>query len=455
MKSTLFFVAGSLLLSPPLCLAAGSDVSNDIHKDVSTNIPSDATPTAPTQEQQLQQQLDELQRDYDRRMSRIEERLQQTQKATRTKKANTFNPAISLILNGIYASYENNPDEYQLPGYALSDEAGLAPQGFSLDESEVTLGANVDQLFYGQATFSFSDNAGETSVATEEAYFETLDLSGGLTLKAGRFYSAIGYLNEKHKHAWDFIDAPLVYRGLFGDQLKQDGVRLSWILPTDTYYMIGGEVGNGVNFPSAGYHSGVGDWLVFANTGGDIGLSHSWQLGLSHWQAGDVKDRLSQGLNTPSYSGDSRIDAVDVVYKWAPEGNAEQRNLKLQAEFFHRNETGRMTLEETAQSSSYDGSQNGWYAEAVYQFIPRWKTGVRYDYLDSSNSGNNSVVLADADLLANGYTPQRTSVMLAWQPSEFSRIRAQFNRDESTANTDNQFFVQYTMAMGAHGAHAY
>jgi len=451
MKNTVFVVAGSILLSPLLTLAAADGTSSNTGNDIT----SDAAPAAQLQDPQFQQQLDEMQRDYDRRLSRIEQRLQQTQKATRSKKANTFNPGISLILNGTFASYENNPDDYQLPGFALSDEAGLAPQGFSLGESEVTMGANVDQLFYGQATFSLSDDAGETSVETEEAYFETLALAGGLTLKAGRFYSAIGYLNEKHKHAWDFIDAPLVYRGLFGDQLKEDGVRLSWILPTETYFMIGGEVGNGAHFPSAGNHSGVGDWLIFANTGGDIGFSHSWQLGLSHWQAGDVKDRLSQGLNTPSYSGDSRIDAVDVVYKWAPEGNAEQQNLKLQAEFFHRSETGRMTLEETAQTSSYDGSQNGWYAEAVYQFIPRWKTGIRYDYLDSSNSGSDSVVLADADLLANGYTPQRTSLMLAWQPSEFSRIRAQFNRDESTANTDNQFFIQYTMALGAHGAHAY
>jgi len=65
------------------------------------------------------------------------------------------------------------------------------------------------------------------------------------------------------------------------------------------------------------------------------------------------------------------------------------------------------------------------------------------------------VVLVDSELLADGYTPQRVSVMLAWQPSEFSRIRAQYNRDESTADTDNQFFVQYTMVMGAHGAHTY
>jgi hypothetical protein len=447
MKSTIFFAASSILLLPQLSLAEAIEAASDAA--------SSAASQDQLSQQQFEQQLDDMQHDYDQRLSRIEKRLKETQKATRTKKANTFNPAISLILNGTYSSYENDPDNYKLPGYALSDEAGLAPEGFSLDESELTLGANVDQLFYGQATFALADDAGETSIETEEAYFETIGLTGGLTLKAGRFYSAMGYLNEKHKHAWDFIDAPLVYRGLFGDQLKQDGVRLSWILPTDTYYLIGAEVGNGVHFPSAGNHSGVGDWLVFANTGGDIGLSHSWQLGISHWQANDVKDRLSQGLNTPSYSGDSRIDALDVVYKWAPEGNARQHNLKLQAEFFNRSESGVMTLDDTAQSSSYDGSQNGWYAEAVYQFIPQWKAGVRYDYLDSSNSGSDSVVLGNSELLADGYTPQRVSVMLAWQPSEFSRIRAQYNRDESTADTDDQFFVQYTMVMGAHGAHTY
>ena len=274
------------------------------------------------------------------------------------------------------------------------------PEGFSLDESEVTLGASVDQLFYGQATFSLSDNAGETSIETEEAYFETLSLANGVSVKAGRFFSAIGYINEKHAHAWDFEDAPLVYRGLFGDQLVEDGIQLSWILPTDTYFLLGGEVGNGVHFPSASNHSGIGDWLAYIKTGGDIGLSHSWLLGISHWQANKVKNRSSQGLNSPIYNGDSRIEAVDVVYKWAPDGNAQQQNLKLQAEFFHRSEDGQMTLNDTAQSSSYDGTQNGWYAQAVYRFIPQWRTGLRYDRLSSDSTVLSLPVLS---LLSRSY----------------------------------------------------
>lgn len=444
MNKTIFFVASSILLLPQLSQAEAAGTA-----------PPAPSPDQQTQEQHLQQQLDNLQQDYDRRLAGIEERLRQTQKAGQAKKANTFNPSISMILNGAYAAYENNPDAYQLPGFALSEEAGLEPEGFSLGESEVTLAANVDQLFYGQATFSLADDAGNTSIETEEAYFETLGLSDGVRVKAGRFYSAIGYINSKHRHAWDFNDAPLVYRALFGDQLKQDGVQLSWILPTDFYFLVGGEAGNGVHYPSAGNHSGVGDWSVYTKVGGDIGLSHSWQLGLSHWQANDVKDRYSQGLNDPSYSGDSSIDGIDVVYKWAPEGNAEQQNLKLQAEFFHRSEAGVVTLNNTAQDSSYDGSQDGWYAQAVYQFIPRWSTGVRYDRLGSDNTGSDNAVLDQAGLLDNGHIPERVSLMLSWEPSEFSRIRAQFNRDDSSTESDNQFFIQYTMAMGAHGAHAY
>jgi hypothetical protein len=180
MKSTIFFVASSILLQPQSSLAEANEAASDAA--------SSAAPRGEQSQQQFEQQLDDMQRDYDRRLSRIEKRLKETQKATRTQKANTFNPAISLILNGTFSSYENDPDNYKLPGYALSDEAGLAPENISLGESELTLGANVDQLFYGQATFAIADDAGETIVETEEAYFETLALGGGWTVKAGRFF---------------------------------------------------------------------------------------------------------------------------------------------------------------------------------------------------------------------------------------------------------------------------
>ena len=53
-------------------------------------------------------------------------------------------------------------------------------------------------------------------------------------------------------------------------------------------------------------------------------------------------------------------------------------------------------------------------------------------------------------------TPTRTSVMLDWSPSEFSRLRAQYAWDQaSDGPTDEQFFLQYIYALGAHGAHKF
>ncbi len=46
--------------------------------------------------------------------------------------------------------------------------------------------------------------------------------------------------------------------------------------------------------------------------------------------------------------------------------------------------------------------------------------------------------------------------MLDFNPSEFSRVRLQFARDRAREGfTDNQFFLQYQMSLGAHGAHGY
>ncbi|MGB1702958.1 MAG: hypothetical protein ACPHFR_07530, partial [Cycloclasticus sp.] len=199
--------------------------------------------------------------------------------------------------------------------------------------------------------------------------------------------------------------------------------------------------------------------------GGDIGVEHSWLFGLSHWQANDIDGRTSGGHahegedeeETPSFSGKSKINAVDFVYKWAPNGNPSQQNFKFQFEYFDRHEEGVITMlnSDPLEVTRYDGEQNGWYAQAVHQFKPQWRAGLRYDQLDSSNSGADTDILEEAGLDNEGHTPKRYSAMVEWLPSEFSRIRLQFNRDQSYEDTDNQLFLQYTHSLGSHGAHQY
>ncbi|MEZ5922075.1 MAG: hypothetical protein R3C60_12080 [Parvularculaceae bacterium] len=143
-----------------------------------------------------------------------------------------YNPGIAASLQGQYAYSQRDPSAAQIPGFPLSDEAGLPSRGLSLDESEVSFFANVDHRVYANLTVSLDNN---NDVSVEEAYIQSKSLPGGFTLKAGRFYSGIAYLNERHTHDWDFVDAPLPYRAFLGNQLGDDGIEVRWVAPTDFY----------------------------------------------------------------------------------------------------------------------------------------------------------------------------------------------------------------------------
>lgn len=370
----------------------------------------------------------------------------------------SINPDFSLILGGQYASFEQDSDQYTLPGFQLAPETGPGSEGFGLAESELMASAAIDDWFYGKLTLAFGDAGSEV----EESYIETLALGHGLTARAGRFFSALGYLNEKHPHAWDFTDAPLVYRGMFGDQLRDDGVRLTWVAPTDLFLQLGIEAGRGEQFPASGAaHEGSGTRALFAKFGGDIGSSHSWQLGIAQWRA-EVVERpdgaLEESGSGSSFTGDSRINAVDFIWKWAPEGDATQRSLKLQAEYLTRNESGEMSYTDdtasTTTSAGYESSQRGWYAQAVYQFMPRWRLGLRHDRLGSDNHADNPMVLMVAGLTSD-HAPRRNSAMLDYSHSEFSRLRLQYSLDRSSPQSDRQLLLQYIVSLGAHGAHSF
>jgi hypothetical protein len=396
--------------------------------------------------------------ELDARLTALEQKIGQ-QPAPSQSQPNAFNPNMSLILDGRFASYQNNPDDYHLPGFSMGEEAGLAPEGFAIGESELTLSANVDQNFMGQMTVSFANDGGETVTEMEEAFFETLAMGSGFTVRGGRFKSAVGYLNQQHAHAWDFADAPLVYSALWNGSYSDDGVRASWVAPTDIFLEIDLEAFSGEHFPSGGTaSSGAGANVVSVNVGGDLDESQSWQAGISHYSA-DVEQRETATLtDRSSFTGNSDITGLNAVYKWAPNGNYKERFFKLQTEYFHRDETGMVSLLSSGNAASYDGTQSGYYIQGVLQFMPQWRTGLRYDALSSDNTGDDLVgmnVLSDADLAAKGIDPKRISAMLEWDGSEFSRIRLQFNHDESTENSDNQILVQYTMSLGTHGAHTF
>jgi hypothetical protein len=106
-------------------------------------------------------------------------------------------------------------------------------------------------------------------------------------------------------------------------------------------------------------------------------------------------------------------------------------------------------------ATSYASRQSGWYLQGAYQFMPNWRVGLRHDKLDYGSIANACVAAGDIPILTP-YNPSRNTLMVDWNPSEFSRIRLQFARDNSlVGGTDNQVILQYLMSLGTHGAHKF
>lgn len=367
---------------------------------------------------------------------------------------NSFNPSIGAVLNGQFRSFSEK--EGDIAGFAVGHEGERGKEGLSVDHTELNFSANADDKFFGSVTAAIADHEGETEVELEEAFVQTLPGMGlptGMSLKAGRAFWTLGYLNEHHTHADDFADRPLPYRAFLNGGFNDDGAQLSYVLPTDFYSEIGGGVFRGDDFPfGSASGSSPGAWSGFARVGGDIGENQSWRLG-GYVLSGESGERASNE-DVVNFVGDSRIYATDLRYTWAPTGNAREQEVTLQGEYFWRKEDG--TYEDTDAATGavpFDDHASGWYAQAVYKFLPQWRVGARYSQLESANTPAGLVGSAlDADV----YDPKAYSAMLDWTNSEFSRVRFQYNREELTrGQDDNQFLVQYIMSIGAHGAHAY
>ena len=451
-------VALALLLSPPLYAASDAEVA------------------------EIREELRQLRESYEARLRALEQRLKDAEArpaaapsaavappsagpAPPTTAASSglsaFNPAISAVLQGTYTHLSQDPNQFRLGSFLLDPGVTPGRRGFGLGESEVALSANVDDKFAGNLIVSLTP---ENTVSVEEAYGLVTALPYGLTPKFGRFFSGLGYLNEQHQHAWDFVDAPLAYSAFLGGQYTNDGAQLKWIAPTDEYLELGAEVGNGDNFPGTSRNrNGANAGLVYAHTGGDIGASHSWRAGISYLQTraqdrdSTLTDALGRSVDT-GFAGTSRVAIADFVWKYAPNGNAQETNFKVQGEYFWRRESGDLTYDRDGalgltQTGAYRSTQNGWYVQGVWQFMPYWRVGARYDRLDpgTPDYGVNGVYLE-----APVFHPERYTLMVDWTPSEFSRVRLQVAQSRDRPGvTDNQLFLQYILTLGAHGAHKF
>lgn len=388
-------------------------------------------------------------------------------------------------------------------------------RGFTVQGAELNLQGAVDTYFRGNANILFSiDAEGESFVELEEAWLETISLPGNFQIRAGQYLSEFGRINTKHPHSWGFVDAPLVSARYLGpDGLRNPGARLSWLAPTPFYseLMLGIQDSHGEtasSFRSSGHSHGgeepEGLPFGYRHPDNDRGVRHVTDLLFTprYAMSFDLTDSQTLvlgasgafGPNSSGSSGDTmtQIYGVDLYWKWKPENaHGGFPFVSFQTEvMMQRYELGAFDWDEDGNLGDGDGNgfvdegvvtdatgltpavlnpetvtDYGFYSELLYGFSKGWVAGLRYDYVTSQTADYERAGLLLADNAGGGTLlgrdplrdqRWRVSPNLTWYPSEFSKVRLQYNYDDRRGiGDDHSVWLQFEFLLGAHAAHKF
>ena len=385
---------------------------------------------------------------------------------------NAVNPDLSVIAD-FAAVGVNQKDEtaagLAIPGFLDQTDRGGKTRGLDFNYFEMTFQASVDPYFsfLGVATVT------DAGIDIEEAYVDARTLPWGLGLRAGKFFSAFGRLNSMHQHTWDFYDAPLIYEVVTGGEgMKAPGLRLSWTAPLDILLQANLEVFQASfegsrTFGAGGYHLAALDgtqlsadaptlplaWAGSVKTSFDFGkhvflLGGSLMLGPTALVsiAGTPADSAFTAANTWLYGG-------ELTYKYLL---SSYRSLSLQVEYLGRHSPGKLALASDGLVHDLVKDQGGLYAQLVWRFDEAggWRVGARYDLL-----AQNRLVLDGREEQLTSLLPRYTA-MLELSPTEFSRLRLQYDYDRSRYSGGvqrdlHEIVLQLNIAVGPHGAHSF
>ena len=280
----------------------------------------DAAPTA----EELAAEIQAIKQEYEARIQALEGQLEAmtTAPAQAAQPAvspmgrktsttdNVFNPAIGLVLDARYSNHSAEHD-FNPAGFQVGHGSERPLEGLALGHPELTFSGNVDDKFFGAATIAIDAHPGESvELELEELYVQTLPGAGlpdGSRIKAGRALWTFGYLNEIHLHADDFSDRPLPYRAFLHEAFNDDGLELSYVLPTDIYAEVGGGLYRGGDFPFGNSESGTSTLSAFGRIGGDFGRNGAWRIG-AYMMAGEAHHR-SGGAHAHGHGGEEEEHA--------------------------------------------------------------------------------------------------------------------------------------------------
>ncbi len=371
-------------------------------------------------------------------------------------------------------------------------------RGFNVQGLELNLQGAVDPFFRANANLVYSLNsAGESFFEVEEGWMETTALPANLQLRLGQVFTEFGRHNATHLHTWNFIDTPLVNGRFLGpDGLRNPGAIISWLAPTPFYSELLLAVQNShgdtaTPFRSGGHTHGAGDEaaLPFAYRHADndrglggaddllfapryavsFDLTPSQVLLLGTSAAFGPNSRGSEG------SGDTRTEVygVDLTWKWKSlrqhggfpfvQWQSEAMLRKYQVGRFDWAGEADPILDAAGNPAVLPGetlTDYGFYTQLLYGFRKGWVAGLRLDYVTGDTADYERLPLyRDGQPL--GHDLQRAerwrlSPDLTWYPSEYSKIRLQYNYDNRRyVGPDHSVWLQFEFVLGAHAAHKF
>jgi hypothetical protein len=309
-------------------------------------------------------------------------------------------------------------------------------------------------------------------IELEEAWLSTLDLPFHLELEAGQFFTEFGRLNPTHPHSWDFVDQPVVSSRFFGpDGLRSPGVQLSWLAPLPFFaeLVLSAQNSQGetvVSFRNAPEEAVAGRTLIERDVRGPGDLLYLARLRTSF----DLSDELTLvgglsalfGPNASAGDTDTRIYGGDLFFKWRPlDANQGWPFLAWQTEAMLRRYQAAAVVD--ADGAELTGATTlddvGLYSQLLWGFARPWVVGVRYD---RARGEPTAFALPEGDYASSldslRDSRQRYSAVLSYYPSEFSKLRLQYNYDRAeflAAGDAHAAFLQFEILFGAHGAHKF
>ena len=335
-------------------------------------------------------------------------------------------------------------------------------RGFTIPNAEIALDGAVDPYFKGFSNIVYKlDKNGETGVELEEVYFLTTSLPGNLQIKGGQFFAEFGRQNPQHPHAWAFVDQPLVLNRVFGPEgLRSQGARISWLVPTSFYTeamvsVMNSAGGTAFSFrsdESAEIHGGVPDerdverledFLLVPRIATSIDLTDTQTLLLG--------TSAAFGPNSSGPRARTRIFGADVYWKWKSASAAQGFPfVSLQTEFLYRryDAAERVSADDPAVTLPAEKlSDRGFYSQVLWGIKPRIVAGLRGEYASGDEAAFDSALRADRFRLSPNVT---------WYPTEFSKLRLQYNYDHRQGiGRDHSVWMQFEFLLGAHAAHKF